>query len=154
MKNAKPEKITQFLVYNWAMKNNFWIHVIESKATYSVKAGRYLRGNAPEGFSDLVGLTPKGQACFIELKAHGKRANLSLEQTLFLFRAIYRGAFAACVDSPVYLQQVYETYISLSEKEKKPYLYGLLPLKKHETELSKLASREEYLVLEQLNQIP
>lgn len=128
MKKVKPEKITQSLIQSWCLKNSFWVHVIESKATFSKNLNRYLRGNAPEGFPDMVGITPCGLACYIELKARGKRSNLSPEQTSFLVKAIALGAFAVVTDSPENIEAIWRCWQSTNDK--KHFLLTQVP-KKH-----------------------
>jgi len=65
--NTKPEEMVRNEVKFWASMNGFWLHSIESKATFSVKLGRYGRkGPAPKGFSDLTGIGPKKEPVYIE----------------------------------------------------------------------------------------
>lgn len=129
-KNIKPEKLVEIQVYSWCLLNKFWIHVVESKATYSKNAKRYLRGNAPEGFPDMNGITPCLRPCYIELKAIGKRSNVSFEQTVFLLNAIAREAFAVVVDSPECLSDFYSGWRNTPDDMKAGYLFSQLP-KKH-----------------------
>lgn len=84
--------------------------VVESKAVYSVKSGRYLRGKAEHGHSDLSSVTPTGIACFIEVKARGKRHTLRPSQWKFLMDRIEVGAFACCTDSAEMLESLYDEF--------------------------------------------
>lgn len=109
-RNEKPEKLVEMACMEWLKENNFSCDVVESKAIFSRKANRYLRGNAPIGFSDIVGCDANGVAVFIELKAFGKRNNISDEQKAFLIKKIMRGAFACCTDSVDYLSKLYRVW--------------------------------------------
>lgn len=102
-KNKTPERDVQKLVMSWLKANGFSCNVVESKAVWSQKAGRYLKGQTEAGVSDIFGSTPNGLACFIELKAPGKRATLKEHQRQFLKSKIEVGAFAICTDSVEYL---------------------------------------------------
>jgi len=115
MRNSKPEKMVQNQIMFWAHKNGFWLHIIESKAQYSPHLKRYTKklSGAPAGFSDMVGITPEGKPCFIELKAPGKRGNLSVSQEMFLLDAIKRGAFAVVTDSSNHLDDVWKKWKEL-----------------------------------------
>ena len=83
----------------WLKDNDFSCHVVESKAVYNRQAGTYVSGQAEKGMSDIVGSTPDGRACFIELKAKDRCSTLKDHQRDFLMTKIKRGAFACCVDS-------------------------------------------------------
>jgi hypothetical protein len=118
-KNASPENDFKAEIVNWLESQNFLINVVESKAVYSVSAGRYLRGQTEAGFSDLVGVTPyRGVACFIELKAPGKRTTLREAQRAFLISKINHQAFAVCVDSIDSFRTVYVAWLDLIQKER------------------------------------
>jgi hypothetical protein len=127
-KNAKPEKEVEKQIMPWLEVNGFSCHVIESKAVYSAGAGRYLRGQADQGFSDIVGCDENGIAAFIELKALGKCSTLKRHQFDFLKSKIDRGAFAVCVDSAEMLNKYYNIWSASNKRT--TYLYSLLP-KKH-----------------------
>jgi len=114
MKNMKPEKVVQNKILWWSIKAGFWFHVIDSKATYSLTKKCYSRSKAaPMGFPDLVGVGPKGESVFIELKAPGKIKNTSYAQQRFIFDAVKRGAFALVTDSENYLEDIYRKWVLL-----------------------------------------
>lgn len=131
MAKLKPEKLVELEVLNWLNLNGFSCDVIESKAVFSQKAGRYLRGQTVKGMSDLVGCDSIGRGVFIELKAKGKRTNVSLEQIAFLSKKITNHAFAVVVDSADCLSHYYSKYCELIKKSDfngaRDYLRSILP---------------------------
>lgn len=132
-KNAKPEFEFKKIAKAWLEKAGFSINVVESKAVWSEAAGRYLSGQTDAGFSDIVGVTPmRGVACFIELKAPGKRASLKDHQREFLIRKIDRMAFAVVTDSIEHLDSRYAAWEHLYDMgmfmEAKNFLLKDLPV--------------------------
>ena len=117
IKRERPEKQVEKSVLEWCARSGFDISVVESKAVYSRSAGRYLRGQTEAGFSDLVGVTSTGRACFIELKAEGKRSTLKPHQYDFLLRKIKLGAFACCVDSVELIDSIYTRWLNIIDIE-------------------------------------
>lgn len=109
-KNQKPELEVQRQVLAWLKEHGFSCHVVESKATYSKTAGRFVRSKTTVGFSDITGATPNGLACYIEVKAVGRRGTLRAGQRAFLMAKIQLGAFAVCVDSVNCLEQVWSAF--------------------------------------------
>ena len=108
--SKKPEKIVEAEVMTWLNLNGFSCDVIESKAVYSKGAGRYLAGMTVAGMTDIVGVDPIGRACFIELKAKGKRNNISIAQYVFMMGKIEKYAFALVVDSASSLEHYYKKF--------------------------------------------
>lgn len=106
-RNLKPEKQVEKDVLAWCSLNGFDMSVVDSKAAYSPRAGMYLKRNrmTSESMPDLIG-NYGSIASFIELKAPGRRKNLSLEQWLFLKRKIEAGCFACVTDSVVHLSEL------------------------------------------------
>jgi hypothetical protein len=125
-KNQTPEKDVQKRVTEWAKLNHFYLHVVESKAVYSQASASYLRGQVEPGFPDLVGNDSSGCVVYVELKALGKRSNLSELQYEFLRNKINQGCFAVCVDSPELLSEFY--YKWKSSKNPQSYLLSVLPV--------------------------
>ena len=115
---GKPEKEVEKAVLRACDDVKIDINVVESKAVYSVHAGRYLRGQAAPGFSDLVGNTCFGTAVYIELKAKGKRANLSDAQREFLKRKITTECFACVTDSEEHFLSLYSRWANLFSKDR------------------------------------
>lgn len=110
--NKKPEKLVEEEIIAWCENYGWWVHVIDSKATYSPAAGVYKKSKAaPKGFSDLVGITEAKEPCFIELKAKGKRSTASDDQLMFLIEAILKGGFACVTDRAEHLGEVYRRWI-------------------------------------------
>lgn len=103
------------------------LDVIESKAVYSVRAKRYLRGSAPIGFPDLVGNDKKAHACFVELKDPAKKNNLSDVQRAFLVKKINLGCFAVCTYSADHFRSLYEGWETLEGPEAQSFLMASLP---------------------------
>ena len=112
---SKPEKIVEKDVLNFCDKMGFLISVVESKAVYQVKAGRYMTGQASPGFSDLVGCDKMGNALFIELKAKGRLSTLRPSQHNFLIERIRSRAFSV-VDSTERLSRIYSQWILLKRE--------------------------------------
>jgi hypothetical protein len=95
---------------SWLRDRKFSVNVIESKAVFSVAAGRYLDGQTISGFSDIAGCDMHGLGVFIELKAKGKRATVRPAQRVFLLDKIEHGAFAVVVDSAACLSHIYRKW--------------------------------------------
>lgn len=109
-KSKKPEKLVEAEVMTWLNLNGFSCNIVESKGVYSHAAGRYLQGQTDPGMSDIVGNDSIGRACFIELKAKGKRRNVSMAQYTLLSKKIDTFCFAVVVDSASLLSMYYEKY--------------------------------------------
>lgn len=103
----------------WDMK------VIEAKAVFNEKAGRYISSQADPGTSDLCGNDPNGHAAFIEVKALGKLKTLRLEQRDFLISKIDRNCFACVADSVERVMHIYAEWCITEFK--KAYLLKQLP---------------------------
>ena len=129
-KNKKPEREVERQVMAWLNKNGFSCHVVESKAVYSPSAGRYVRGQAVSGFTDIVGCDKNGTAVFIELKAPGRKSTIKEHQRAFITEKIRHNCFALCTDSVNFLSSSYENWIKISHLNKQVFLYSLLPKKK------------------------
>lgn len=106
-RNLKPEKQVEKEVLAWCKLNGFDMSVVESKAAFSPAAGKFLKRSrmTSESMPDLVG-NYGSIAAFIELKAPGRRKNLSLEQWMFLKRKIEDGCFACVTDSVLHLSDL------------------------------------------------
>lgn len=124
--NKKPEKLVEKDVLEWAKQNSVFVHVVESKAVWSMEAGRYVEGQAEAGYPDLSGNNNYGQSVWIELKAKDRRHNLSPAQYKFLSDKIEQGCFAVVVDSSSRLNDYYYTW--LKSKNQKGYLVSILPV--------------------------
>lgn len=109
-KYSRPEKQVEKEVMAWLKDHDFSCHVVEAKAVYSPSAGIYLNSQAEPGMSDVIGCTPDGRGCFIELKARDRRSALKDHQRRFLLSKISRGAFACVVDSVEYLEKCWSHY--------------------------------------------
>ena len=112
--NGKPEKAVEKACMDWLRNNGFSVNVVESKAVYNAQAGRYLKGQTDQGFSDAVGCHNSGLAVFIEFKAPGRLSTLRPSQKAFLRDKIDFGAFACVVDGPERLEQIWKEF----EKER------------------------------------
>lgn len=112
-KNQKPERDLQKLVLAILESKGWLVYPIEAKAVYSQAAGRYLNSQTTPGLSDIVGSTPDGFACFIELKAPGRRSALADHQRTELIKAIDRSAFAGCFDSIESILTIYSQWKTL-----------------------------------------
>lgn len=129
-KNKKPERETEKAVLRWARNNGFYLHVVEA-SRYDSLLGKMGEARAEAGMSDLIGNTPNGLACFVELKAKDRRSALSEQQRHFLVQKIKQNCFAAVVDSSSYIDQVWKGFCSCETSEKRQaYLMECLPKKK------------------------
>lgn len=95
---------------DWLRANEFSVNVVESKAVYNQSAGRYIRGQTDQGFSDAVGCHNTGLGVFIEFKAPGRLSTLRPAQKAFLREKIDFGAFVAVVDSAERLSEIWESF--------------------------------------------
>jgi hypothetical protein len=126
-KNAKPEKETEKQVLAWCKSQGWSVSIVESKAVFSPRAGRFVHGQAKAGFADIVGLTDQGVFVAIELKAKGRRSTLREAQRRYLVDVIGKHGFAVCVDSQENLSKTYLRWIEHPDKQL--YLLSCLPLK-------------------------
>lgn len=110
-KNDNPERQLQIQVVKDLNDLGWSVDSVESKATFSQRAGRYISQSARPGMSDIIGSTPGGRSVFIELKAPGRRANIRYQQYEFLVEKIRKHAFGICADS---LRYILDTYLAWS----------------------------------------
>ncbi len=132
-KNGNPEALVVNAILAWLKLNGFSCHKVESKAVYSARAGRYLRGQTNVGVSDIIGVAPNGVAVFVEVKAPGRRANLSPAQVVFLTDKINHGAFALASDSVEHLESLWNEFKkirSINLEKARDYLIADLPADK------------------------
>lgn len=140
-KNSKPEFEFKKVAKRWLEDTGFSINVVESKAVWNHNAGGFIRGQTDAGFSDIVGVTPvRGVACYIELKAPGKRSTLKPHQFDFLVGKIDKFAFAICTDSLAHMEPLYNAWANLYSlgmyMEAKNLLLKDLPVKRREADIS------------------
>lgn len=129
-KNSSPEKQVEKDVMAYLESAGCFCTVVESKAVYSQAAGRYLHGQASIGCPDILGICQHIGGFALELKAPGKRKNLSIGQYLFLKAWIERLGFAVVVDSKQYLADAWEHSLKLSQETRREYLLSILPVPK------------------------
>lgn len=129
-KNSKPEQKTVSQCMEWFHEHGFSMSVVDSTATFSVAANRYLRGQAAAGFPDSAGCDPLGVGCFVEFKAAGKLSTLREGQREFLKQKILKGCFAVVVDCTTRLEQLYSGWVVLGRDERIAYLLDQLPKKR------------------------
>lgn len=98
-KNKKPEDEVVKAHREWFKTMRFSMTIVESKATFSVSANKYLHSQAEVGASDSYGNDSFGMAAYVEFKAKGKLSTLSRGQRLWLIEKIKTNAFACCSDS-------------------------------------------------------
>lgn len=115
-KNKKPEKLVEQKVLSMAHALGMSLDVIESKAVFSVRAKRYVRGSAPIGMSDLVGNDKKGRAVFVELKSQKSKNNLRPEQREFLLRKIRSNCFACTVHEADQFLSLYNEWDAFQDR--------------------------------------
>ena len=139
-KNDKPEKVLEKQILIWAVNHGLSLHVVESKAVYSVAAGQYLRGQAEAGLPDLIGNLAE-LSVWIELKAKGRRGTLKEHQRDFLIRKVEQGSFASCIDSVDQLSELLSTFLSTAFSDRVRLLLHHLPA----TRISKNQNHDEKL---------
>ncbi len=127
-KNKRPERDVQDLVMAWLKDNGFSCNVVESKAVYNPKAGRYITGQAVEGFSDVCGCDKHGLAVFIELKAPGRLSTLRPRQREFLLNKISYNAFACVISSAAGLELLYNNWLKARFSKKRTDAQNMLRL--------------------------
>ena len=123
-KNNSPELSVQKDVIAWGRAHGWSLDVVEAKATFSEKQGRYISNAVAAGFSDITGCDDTGHSVFIELKAPGKLKTLRVSQYDFLLEKINRNSFACVVDSADLLEKIHLTWKSCENKRK--FLLDLL----------------------------
>lgn len=128
-KNKRPEAEIVKAIKRWLKSNGFSVNTVEAKATFDPGTGRYLTGQVERGFSDILACDPRGFACYIEVKAPGKRAALAEHQREFLIDKIDHNAFAGVFDSADDLADAHAQFTDIRRggKSAKAYLLGLLP---------------------------
>jgi len=107
-----PEKLVEKEVMAYAMEMGWFLTVVDSKAVFNAKAGRYISGMTKKGFPDLVGCDSMGNFLAIELKAKGRPLKGRPEQEKFIARTKELGAFGAVVNSAEILHELYLKYLS------------------------------------------
>jgi hypothetical protein len=136
-RNNHPEADLKTEVLGWLKSNGFSCHSIESKAVYSARAGRYVRGQTAPGVADIFGCAPNGIGVFIELKAPGRLSTLKHHQRDFLVAKICFGAFGACIDSVAGLAGTWTEFLNISAtdiKRAQEFLIDSLPAAKPDEE--------------------
>lgn len=128
-KNAKPEKEVEKEILLWAKDFKMSLHIIEAKATYNPDLGGYRSRAVAPGFLDAVG-NYGPYACFIELKAKGRRASLRDNQRDFIHKKIEEGAFACVTDGVIHLSSLFVTWLKADTNSRKRLLLNDLPQKK------------------------
>lgn len=132
-KNQKPEAKVVNASLLWLNEMGFSCCVVDAAATFSISAGRYLRGMAKKGMTDIVGVTPTGYGTFIEIKALGKLNTLKDHQKEFIREKILKGSFSIVTDSAQRLKDIYTQWHSLKliDNDKSiAYLLDKLPKKR------------------------
>ena len=110
----------------WLTANGFDCNVVESKATYNPKIGRYMSSPAIPGMSDIIGNDRFGNAVYVELKALGRKSTVSEKQWQFLTRKIETNCFAVVIDSVELLNEYYFRWRELSVIDRRYYLRNAL----------------------------
>lgn len=110
--NEKPEKVVEKAVMAYASEMGWYLNVVDSKAVFNPRAGRYIAGMAKKGFPDLVGCDTHGNFLAIELKSPGRLSTAKVEQVAFLNEVNERGGFGFVTDSVDRLHEAYLKYLS------------------------------------------
>jgi hypothetical protein len=125
--NEKPERDTEREVVAWLRAQGLFHKIVESKAVLSSQYSGYRRGQADAGFPDLVGLTRKGFFLAVELKARGRRSNLSDQQREFLISVIDSKGFACVTDSADHLSALFFAWEAAPVETRSELLLADLP---------------------------
>lgn len=126
-KNQKPEKKTEKECLEWMRANQFDVQIVEAKAVFNPKRGRFISQAVRAGTVDCIGNDPNGFAVFVEFKAPGRLSTLRAAQKEFLLKKIQKGAFACVTDSAPRLAEIYRQWIYLKsacETEKAKLFLG------------------------------
>ena len=126
-KNEAPEKLVESECLDWLEQIGASMDIYDSKAVWSQQYGGYLSQKVIEGHSDLGGNFIDGMAAWIELKAKGKRYNVSLEQWDFLHDKIKTNAFACVTDSRSHLQSLHRRWTECDLMKRRELLLADLP---------------------------
>ena len=124
-KSKVKEKELEKLVLVWGRVNKVDLTVVDSRAVFSPKTGRFTGRTTSEVVTDLIG-NYKDLSVWIELKAPGRKSGLTKKQADFLIRKINQGCFAVCIDSVGELHDVFEKFIKTRNKK---LLFATLPKK-------------------------
>lgn len=131
--NEKPEAEFMLLLKKHLDSLGWSVDIVESKGVYNEEAGRYMHGKTRPGYPDISGNLPNGIACYVEVKAPGRRSTVRPDQHQFLIEKIDTNCFAIVCDSIEYLERVYGEWIK-SDAKKALLLKELPQLAKHWTD--------------------
>lgn len=134
-KNRKPEKDVERFCLAWMREQGWDVQIIESKATFNPRAGRYLRNTSvTTGTCDCIGTLPNGVFVAVEFKAPGRLNTFAHDRNFaqrdYLLAKIHSGAFAAVVDSVARLEKIFGEYqesLAISKDKAKNILLSWLP---------------------------
>lgn len=124
-RNEHPEKEVVKAILEYGKTKGWDIEVIDAKAVFNEKEGRYLTGQVAPGYPDVSGNNGLGHALYIEAKAPGKRSTVRDDQVTFLLRKIGTNSFAVVVDSTELLEELYNGW--LLAENKKAFLLRAMP---------------------------
>jgi len=126
----KPEKAVQKAVLAWAKENRFFLHVVEASG-YDPTFRSMGLSRVQSGFPDLVGNTPDGLACYIELKSKDRRARVTEGQKMFLEMKIEQNCFAVVVDAVDKLDRYWLEFSVIQDLEqRRRYLRSIMPTRR------------------------
>jgi hypothetical protein len=126
-KNRNVEGPVVLEIKNKLFELGFSLDIVEAKATWNERAGRYMSSQAVPGFPDLCGTGPDGESVWIEVKARGKRYTIRPAQFNFLLEKIKQGAFAVCADSSAYVIDCFNKWKTLDRVARQNFLISELP---------------------------
>jgi hypothetical protein len=107
--NDNPEARVVLALKKHLHSLGFSMDVVDS-STYNKQAGYNTHNVTTPGFSDLVGCSNQGLSVYIEVKAPGKRNNVSHAQREFLTAKIKSNCFAIVCDSCAYFDRVWAQF--------------------------------------------
>lgn len=125
-RNQKPEAKIENEIYKHLNEIGWSIDFYES-SSFGISP-EYQDYKVKPGHSDLAGNLPNGIACYVEVKAKGKRSTLSDNQRQFLIEKINTNCFAIVADSLEYVLNTFQTWQATPIK--KAFLLKELPIKK------------------------
>lgn len=117
-KNKKPELEVEKAVTKWLRSNGFSCDVVDASTYDAGSGGKFQDVKITAGFTDIVGADRFGFACYIELKAAGKRSALKDHQREFITAKIHNNAFACVTDGVEHLSDLYNRWLITKLKQK------------------------------------
>ncbi len=102
------------------------MQILEAKATFDPKIGRWRQQAMKQGTLDCIGSTNEGIGAYIEFKAPGALSTLRPAQRDFILEKINANAFSCVTDSPQRLELIYNRWLYYRRKNDLERAKGVL----------------------------